>query len=534
MNPAYLVNPGIRHMSVHITKYTLRKIGLLFKKAFLAYARGIIQPMIRTRFAPSPTGFLHVGGLRTALYDFLLARKLKGKFVLRIEDTDQKRAVAGAVENLIKTLKWAGLEYDEGPEVGGPHGPYVQSQRTEIYKKHADDLLKQGAAYRCFCTSERLDEMRKSQEEHKLAPKYDRHCLKLSKDEIEKLLASGAPFVIRQKIPETGAIQWTDLVRGDVSFQCDTIDDQILLKSDGFPTYHLANVVDDHMMEITHVIRGEEWLSSTPKHILLYQSFGWKSPEFAHLPLLLNKDRSKLSKRQGDVAVEDYIKKGYLPEALVNFIALLGWHPGENETQEIFSLDELVEKFSLEKVHKGGAVFDLEKLDWMNWQWRRRKFEAESGEKSEKLFALCEKLLPDEWKTDKNFLKRCLTTVEEKILQNPQDAQNHLAFYFKDSITIDPALISNPKMKVDAEIAKKALQAVLEALEKFDAFSDQEKIKAYLLELVARLGLKNGQVLWPTRVALTGEQFSPGVFEVIWALSQEKTLKRLKNALKSL
>lgn len=488
---------------------------------------------MRTRFPPSPTGFLHVGGLRTALYNFLLARKNGGKFIFRIEDTDQKRAVAGAVENLIETLKWAGLNYDEGPDIGGPYGPYIQSQRTDLYKKYAEKLVEIGAAYPCFCTSERLEQMRKEQEQHKTASKYDRRCLRLSKDEIEKLTAAKTPFVLRQRIPDSGgahgeSVAWKDLIRGEVAFKYDTIDDQVLLKSDGFPTYHLANVVDDHLMEITHVVRGEEWLSSTPKHILLYKAFGWKIPQFGHLPLLLNKDRSKLSKRQGDVAVEDYRKKGYLPEAVINFIALLGWHPGGDETREIFTLDELIQKFSLEKVHKAGAVFDLEKLDWMNWQWRRKKFEEAPGEKSEKLLKLCGEFLPKEWLADEDFLKRCLVTVEEKAIRNPREAPQHLEFYFKKSFEIPPELIANPKMKVDMEIAKKAVAAVIESLENFDGFGDQEAIKGRLIEVIQKLQLKNGQVLWPTRVALTGETFSPGVFEVLWALGKEESLKRLK------
>ena len=487
--------------------------------------------MIRTRFAPSPTGFLHVGSLRSALYNFLFARKNGGKFLLRIEDTDRARTVEGAVSSLIETLKWAGLEYDEGPEVGGPHAPYVQSERLELYKKFAQELLEKGHAYYCFCSSARLSEMRSEQEAHKQAPKYDRRCLNLSHEEIEKKLAAKIPHVVRQKIPAGENAAWTDLVRGEVSFARDTIDDQVLMKSDGFPTYHLANVVDDHAMEITHVIRGEEWLSSTPKHLLLYRALGWRIPEFAHLPLLLNKDRSKLSKRQGDVAAEDYRKKGYLPEALLNFVALLGWHPGGETTQEIFSLDELVQNFSLQKVHKGGAVFDLEKLDWVNWQWRRRKFEEAPGEKSEKLQKLAQDFLPAEWKKDEAFLKRCLITVEEKIIKEPHLAQQFLEFYFKEKITIDPALLANPKMKVDAEIAKKALAEVLAALENFSDWSDQEKIKTRLTEVVAKLGFKNGQLLWPTRVALTGEAFSPGVFEVLWALGKEKSLARLKKAL---
>jgi glutamyl-tRNA synthetase len=496
--------------------------------------------MVRTRFAPSPTGFLHVGGLRTALYCYLFARKNKGKLVLRIEDTDRARTVPGAVEGLLDVLKWAGLEFDEGPSgegdaKGGPHAPYIQSQRTESYKKYADELLAHGHAYRCFCTAERLDEMRTSQTAHKQAPKYDRECLKLGEDEIAKLVAEGKPFVVRQKIPSDGTVEWNDIVRGNVSFACETIDDQVLLKSDGFPTYHLANVVDDHMMEITHVIRGEEWLSSTPKHLLLYKMFGWRAPEYAHLPLLLNKDKSKLSKRQGDVAVEDYRKKGFLPEAVLNFIALLGWHPGGDETQEIFSLAELVEKFTLDKVHKGGAVFDLEKLNWINWQWRRKRFAEQPGDHSAKLIELCKDHMPAEWLSDKVFLGRCLKTVEEKVLQNPASTEENLKFYFAEKIAVDPNLIALPKMKVDIETAKKAISATIEAFEKATEkdFETEDAIKAVLVQVISSLGLKNGQVLWPVRVALTGEQFSPGAFEVIWALGKEKSLVRLKNTLKN-
>lgn len=484
--------------------------------------------MIVTRFPPSPTGFLHVGGLRTALYNYLFSRQNKGKFILRIEDTDTKRFVQGAVENLIATLKWAGLDYDEGP--------YIQSQRLNLYKKAAEELLQKGAAYYCFCPPERLAKMRADQKKRKIAPKYDKKCLHLSKSEIEDLLKKNTAHVVRQKIPAEIEIKWTDLVRGEVKFETKDIDDQILIKSDGYPTYHIANVIDDHDMGVTHVIRGEEWLSSTPKHILLYQAFGWKIPEFGHLPLLLNKDKSKLSKRQGDVAVEEYIAKGYLPEAVINFIALLGWNPGKTE-QEIFSMQELIEKFSLEKIHKAGAIFDLEKLKWMNWQWRKRKYLESLGAnpaskaKMQKLLELCEKFIPAEWRVNKELLMRALLTVEEKILQNPQDVQNYIAFYFKESLDIPSSLLFNKKMEVDGEIAKRALTEVLAALENFDSFDSQEKIKECLTSVIQKLGLKNGQVLWPTRVALTGEQFSPGVFEVAWALGKAKTVARIKSAL---
>jgi glutamyl-tRNA synthetase len=318
---------------------------------------------------------LHVGGLRTALYNYLFARKNKGTFVLRIEDTDRARFVEGAIENLIDTLYWAGLEYDEGPKVGGARGPYVQSERTEIYRQHVQQLIQSGKAYYAFDKPEELDEMRKTLEKQGLFPKYDRRALKLAPDEVKAKLAAGEPAVVRMKVPDSTVIGFDDIVRGRVEFSSDLIDDQILLKSDGYPTYHLANVVDDHLMGITHVIRGEEWLSSTPKHVLLYQFFGWELPQFAHLPLLLNPDKSKLSKRQGDVAVEDYRKKGYLKEALVNFVAFLGWNPGDE--REVFTLEELVKEFSLERVGKSGAVFNIDKLDWMNFQHLRSKPEAE-------------------------------------------------------------------------------------------------------------------------------------------------------------
>ena len=289
----------------------------------------MINETPRVRFAPSPTGYLHVGGLRTALYNYLFAKHNNGTFILRIEDTDRTRLVEGAVENLIDTLKWAGLEYDEGPFVGGNYGPYIQSERLDIYKKYVDELIKSGKAYYCFCSSERLEKIREEQQQQKLQPKYDKHCLKLSEEEIKQKIANGESYVVRLNVQPDEIIKIEDVIRGTVEFNSNIVDDQVLLKSDGFPTYHLANVVDDHLMKITHVIRGEEWLSSTPKHALLYDYFGWERPIFAHLPLLLNLDRKKLSKRQSDVAVEDFRDKGFLKEALVNFVALLGWTAGD-------------------------------------------------------------------------------------------------------------------------------------------------------------------------------------------------------------
>ncbi|MFA5843015.1 MAG: glutamate--tRNA ligase [Candidatus Gracilibacteria bacterium] len=495
--------------------------------------------MIKTRFAPSPTGFLHIGSLRTALYSYLFARQKKGNFILRIEDTDQTRYVEGAVESLLKTLNWAGLEYDEGPNPTNPNekeigenGPYIQSKRTALYLKHVEELLQKGHAYRCFCTPERLDQMRTEQQAKHLAPMYDKKCRYCSKEETDKLLAEKTPYVIRLAIPENETLRFHDVVRGDLKFESNLIDDQVLLKSDGFPTYHLANVIDDHFMGITHVIRGEEWLPSTPKHLYLYKAFGWTPPEFAHIPLLLNKDKTKLSKRQNDVAVEDYIAKGYLKEAMINYIALLGWNPGEGSTQEIFSLDELIEKFNLENVHKSGAIFDVERLNWMNGEYLRK---LTVDDFAQRLLPWLEKT---EWFTGEKTLetpyaKTALKAVQTRI-KTLADAAPMLHYFLNDTIDYDLQLLQSEKMKIDAVIAKTALQAARDDLNAHTDFSSEEAIKACLVKTIERLGFKNGQVLWPLRMALTGQEFSPGAFEMIQILGKEKTLDRLDQTLRIL
>lgn len=520
--------------------------------------------MVRTRFAPSPTGFLHVGGLRTALYNYLFARANKGTFILRIEDTDQARYVEGALESLLKTLSWVGLEYDEGPEKNGKFGPYIQSQRTELYRKYAQELLDKEAAYRCFCTTERLEKMRERQTQLKLAPMYDRTCLQMSQNEVEAKIKEGTPYVIRQKIPHGQKLKFKDLIRDHMLFETATIDDQVLMKSDNFPTYHLANVIDDHHMEITHVIRGEEWLPSTPKHILLYEAFGWQKPEYAHIPLLLNKDKTKLSKRQNDVSVEDYINKGYSREAIINFIALLGWHPGSGENNEVFSLQDLVEKFTLEKVHKSGAIFDVEKLNWFNFLWQKkihhenlkrlaqeidpkvqfstdRKNETVYGfsspqkereftqQRAKKLLDLCKNHIPPEWLKNNELILKALVTVEEKILRTPAEVKNFIEFYFSQK-DFPVELFLNEKMNVNKEVAEKAISESIKNLESLQDFGSIAAIQESLVKLIADLGLKNGQVLWPLRVALSGEQFSPGVFELVWVLGKTASLSRLEKA----
>jgi glutamyl-tRNA synthetase len=497
--------------------------------------------MIRTRFAPSPTGYLHVGGLRTALYCYLFAKKNNGKFILRIEDTDQERFVEGALENLIKTLNWIGITYDEGPidKNGkiiqtGEKGPYIQSQRTDLYKKHVQELIEKKHAYYCFCTKERLDTLRESQEKAKLPSMYDRKCLNMAESEIQEKLKNGEKYVIRQKMP-FGALKFKDLIRGNVQFDGKLIDDQVLIKSDGFPTYHLANVVDDHLMEITHVIRGEEWLPSTPKHIALYNSFGWNIPQFAHLPLLLNADKTKLSKRQGHVSVEEYINEGYLKEAIINFAAFLGWNAGSGEEKEIYTLKELEDAFSIEKVHKAGAVFNIEKLDWFNWKWRKANYEkslkdpTDKQEKKEALYKIVESYINEEYKKDADKLKDLLPSVEEKILKNPKEINENISFYFKLP-EYEKSLLTNEKMQIDVEMAKSSLQHAKELLSKLEKW-DEESIKEALIKEVERLKIKNGQMLWPIRAALTGLPFSPGAFEVAAALGKEEVIRRITNAL---
>lgn len=482
---------------------------------------------VRVRFAPSPTGFMHVGSLRTALYNYLFAKKQGGTFVLRIEDTDQKRYVEGAIENLQSVMRNMGLDWDEGP--------FLQSERLAIYKKYAEQLVADGKAYYCFCTQERLEEVKNARIAAKLAPMYDGHCLSCAKDEVEKNLAEGKSFVIRLKVAKGGIVEFEDIVRGRIKFATDTIDDQVLMKSDGFPTYHLASVVDDHEMEITHVIRGEEWLPSTPKHILLYRAFGWEAPQFAHLPLLLNPDKSKLSKRQGDVAVEDYLAKGYLREALLNFVVLLGWNPGKGSTQEIFSMDEMTEAFTLEGVNKAGAVFDLRKLDWLNAHYI----------KSLTINDLYQKVLPfleqkefykswnterETWSNDEKeiFLKKVLTVEQERLAKLSEVGEVN-GFFFR-TITVDRNMLKWKDMSDDQ--ARESLQKSLAALENIDGSGwTRENLEKILLEVA---GEKRGDLLWPLRVSLTSEQKSPGPFEVAWVLGKDESLSRIKSALKSL
>lgn len=478
---------------------------------------------IRVRFAPSPTGYLHVGGLRTALYNYLFARKNNGVFVLRIEDTDRSRYVEGAVENLIETLHWAGLDYDEGPRKEGQYGPYIQSERLELYHKYAEQLITEGKAYYCFCTPERLLEMRKDFEQKGLPTKYDRTCLRLSQQEIETKLHSGIPRVIRMKIPDASTIRFHDVIREDVEFSSEQLDDQVLLKSDGYPTYHLAVVVDDHLMDITHVIRGEEWLSSTPKHILLYQFFGWQLPTFAHLPLLLNPDRSKLSKRQGDVAVEDYRAKGYLKEALVNFVALLGWNPGTE--QELFTLDELVQQFSLEKVNKAGAVFNIEKLNWLNFEHLRKKPDAE-------VLSMLKKELANSKYKDKQY-------SDDYLLQVIRAMRERVSFV-RDFIEKSPYFFE-PPLVYDEEVIKKRWKEETSAqmkqlVKEFSLLNNpsKEDYEQALHRTAQTLGVGNGKLIHAVRLAVSGVGGGPGVYDILSILGKDETIRRINTAIENI
>jgi glutamyl-tRNA synthetase len=475
---------------------------------------------IRVRFAPSPTGYLHVGGLRTALYNYLFARKQKGTFILRIEDTDRSRYVEGAVENLIETLRWAGLDYDEGPAKGGSAGPYVQSERIPIYKEYVHKLIDSGHAYYAFDTPEELEEMRKAQEKLRQTPKYDRRALKLSPEEVRTRLDAGVPSVVRMKVPDGTTVKFQDHIRGTVEFSSEQLDDQVLLKSDGYPTYHLANVVDDHLMGITHVIRGEEWLSSTPKHVLLYQYFGWTLPEFAHLPLLLNPDKSKLSKRQGDVAVEDYRKKGYLPEALVNFVAFLGWNPGDE--REIFSKEDLINEFSLERVGKSGAVFNIEKLNWLNAQHLRMKSGGE-------ILSMLRGQMNGGEQTGSGLTDEYLLRVVEAMRERVTfigDFLEKSPFFFHPPESYDQETVGK-RWKAESPDHLRALAKAFSGLES----QQPGDFEAALLKTAEQSQIKKSDLIHPLRLAVSGMGVGPGLYDILAILGRDETVRRIDRAI---
>lgn len=480
---------------------------------------------IRTRFAPSPTGYMHVGNLRTALYAYLIAKHENGDFILRIEDTDQERLVEGAVEVIFKTMKETGLIHDEGPDIGGKYGPYVQSERRDIYKKYAEELVAKKEAYYCFCTKERLDMLRENSEALKKPFKYDKHCCYMSQEEVAENLANGLPYVIRQNNPTEGITKFEDVIYGTISVDNEELEDMILLKSDGLPTYNFANVVDDHLMEITHVVRGSEYLSSSPKYNRLYEAFGWNVPVYVHCPPIMKDSQHKLSKRTGDASFEDLIAKGYLKEAVLNYITLLGWNPGT--TQEIFTLEELVEIFDYKNINKSPAIFDTEKLKWMNGEYLK-------------------KLSPEQF--HELALPHILADIKDKPLDTMKisellhnrvevlsEIEGQLDFFYElPEYAIE--MYTHKKMKTNSEVALASLNTILPVLEAIEEEKwTLDNLHEVVLAKVAELGMKNGQMLWPLRTALSGKQFTPGgAFEAAEILGKKESLSRVNKGIELL
>lgn len=478
---------------------------------------------IRTRFAPSPTGYMHIGNLRTALYAYLLTKHDGGDFILRIEDTDQERYVEGAVDLIYRTMKETGLIHDEGPDIGGEYGPYIQSERRNIYKEYAEKLVELGGAYYCFCDKERLDAVKEQQLAKKLSPKYDGYCRSLSKEEIQAKLDAGVPYVIRQKINPEGTTSFDDVVFGKITVDNATLDDNVLLKSDGLPTYNFANVVDDHLMKITHVIRGSEYLSSTPKYNLLYQAFGWDIPTYVHVSPVMKDQTNKLSKRHGDASYEDFINKGYLKDAILNYVALLGWSPGGE--QEIFTMDELIGAFDVSGISKSPAIFDEKKLNWINGEYIRKLSNEEFLEKAE---GYIKQAVKNE-NIDLLKIAKLLHDRTEKFSDIPEQID------FIDALPeYDVELYTHKKMKTNPENSLESLNQVLPVLKELDDWTE-EILHNALFALIEKLGVKNGLILWPIRVALSGKAFTPGGgIELAELLGKEESIKRIEFAIEKL
>ena len=477
---------------------------------------------VRTRFAPSPTGYMHLGNLRSALYTYLYARANGGKFILRIEDTDQSRYVPGAVDVIYRTLKSIGMQWDEGPDIGGDYGPYVQSERKNLYLPYAEQLVKAGKAYYCFCTEEELSSRREEAQKRGETFKYDKHCLHLSPEEVQRRIAAGEPYVIRQNVPEHGEASFDDVLYGHIAVDCADLDDMILIKADGMPTYNFANVIDDHTMGITHVMRGNEYLSSTPKYNLLYDAFGWEKPVYIHMTPIMRDATHKLSKRDGDAYFEDYLAKGYLKEAIVNYVALLGWNPGDE--REFFTLDELIGAFSVDGMSKSPAIFDVNKLTWMNAEYVRRLTPEQFTE-----YALPYYEKAGVSAEHADLLARILQQRTEVFSQIPE-----MLDFIPQLPDYDAELFTNKKSKTNPEIAKHVLTIAIDALTALPAWEEQP-IHDALLGLAEKEGMKNGTMLWPVRIALAGKQVTPGgAIEIAILLGREESLRRLKIGLEKL
>ena len=479
---------------------------------------------IRTRFAPSPTGRMHVGNLRSALYEFLIAKHAGGDFMLRIEDTDQERFVEGAVDIIYDTLAKAGITHDEGPDKDGGYGPYVQSERmkTGIYMKYAKELIEKGEAYYCFCDKERLSTLKTEVVEGKEIMIYDKHCLHLGKEEVEKNLAEGKPFVIRQNIPMEGTTTFHDELYGDITVENAELDYMILIKSDGYPTYNFANVVDDHTMNITHVVRGNEYLSSSPKYQRLYDAFGWKSPVYIHLPLITDENHKKLSKRSGHSSFEDLLEQGFLPEAVVNYIALLGWSPEDN--REIFSLDELIKEFDYHRINKSPSVFDYMKLKWMNGEYIKAMAD-------EAFYTMAEPYLKSVIKKDLD-LHKIAAMVKTRIEVFPDICD--LIDFFETLPEYDPEMYTHKKMKTNKETSLAVLQELCPVFEQQEDYSN-DALYQLLTTFAAEHEYKNGYVLWPVRTAVSGKQMTPaGATEIMEILGKEESINRIRKGIELL
>lgn len=475
---------------------------------------------VRVRFAPSPTGYLHVGGARTALFNYLFAKNRGGKFILRIEDTDQSRYHEGALKEIFTSMEWLGLNWDEGPEVGGDCGPYFQSERLEKYKSAVEELITNGHAYKCFCTADRLTKLREEQEKNKTSKTgYDRHCRDLSKEEVDAKISAGDPYVIRLKVPDGETVKFNDMVRGEIQYSSDVLDDMVLLKTDGFPTYHLANIVDDHDMRISHVLRGDEWIASTPKHVLLYNAFGWEPPVFAHLPVILAEGGGKLSKRKGAASVMDYKKEGFLPEGLFNFLALLGWNPGDD--REVMSIEELIKAFTLEKVSPKPSVFDSKKLEWMNGQYMAnvdidriygdiKELWNENGINSE---------------TDETFQRKVLELMKSRS-KRVTDLATGTAYFFEDPKEYDPKSVKKG-WKSGASDLLTTLIDKFESLQDFSHDPLDSLFSSYAEE--NELGL--GKLILPVRLAISGVGFGAGLYDLMELLGKETVIRRMSAAI---
>ena len=471
----------------------------------------------RTRFAPSPTGYMHIGNLRTALYEYLIAKSLGGDFILRIEDTDQKRYVEGATDIIYATLKEVGMNWDEGPDIGGNFGPYVQSERKNIYGQYAHKLVELDGAHYCFCKHE--DTESEDEDENAVPVKFDDPCKHISLEEAKKRIANGESFVVRQNITKKGTSVFEDVVYGKIEIDYDELDEGVLLKSDGLPTYNFANVIDDHLMQISHVVRGNEYISSTPKYNLIYEAFGWTPPIYVHVPPVMKDAQHKLSKRNGDASFQDLVQKGYLPQAILNYIALLGWNPGTE--QEIFSLDELKKVFTAERLNKSPAIFDSTKLTWMNGCYIRALEPQKFHELALPYYAKC---------LTRKVNLEFLSTVLQPRVETLAQIEQHIDFIEKLP-AYDTSLYQNKKMKTDENIAKNALALAFEVLNSVDNWTN-ENLFAELKALAEKEGLKNGQILYPVRIALSGKETTPGgATELAVVLGKIETLNRIKYAL---